>query len=185
MKNIYLISTSVLKENSAINGNVDDSLLLNAILEAQDIELQQILGQKLYTRILADIDNDSLGGDYKQLVDDYCQKVVIYYATARAIPYIHFKVMNKGVQNQNSDNSTPTAFNEMNYLAKKIQNDAEFYAQRLSDYLHGNAYRFPEYLDRSCPNEIKPSGSQYRCGLVLEDTQRCCGNSYNLVDIIY
>lgn len=180
MRSIYIISTSVLKNNSAINNNVDDTLLLNAIMEAQDIELQQILGSRLYNRILDDIDNNELAGDYKMLVDEYCQKVVVYYATARAIPYVHYKIVNKGVNNQNSDNSTPTLFNEMNFLMKKVQNDAEFFAQRLSDFLRNNKDLFPEYAECQCNEDIKPKRNQYRCGLVLEDN-KCCkaGMGYN------
>lgn len=169
MKTIYLISTTLLKENSAINNNVDDTLLLNAILEAQEIELQQTLGSRLYNRILNDIDNDSLSGDYKTLVDDYCQKVVVYYATARAIPYVHYKIVNKGVNSQSSENSTPTAFNEMNFLMKKVENDAEYFNQRLADYLHQNRDKFPEYTEPAGCDEIKPNRSSYRSALVLDE----------------
>lgn len=182
MKKIYLISTSLLKNNSIINSNVDETLLLNAIFESQEIELQQILGSRLYNRILDDIDNSTLSGDYKTLVDDYCQNVVCYYATARAIPYIHYKVVNKGINNQSSEWSQPTAFNEMNFLLKRVQNDAEYYAQRLSDYLQANKDSFPEYkANCGCCGDVAPKRNQYRSGLVLEDCK--CKRGYNIVDI--
>lgn len=182
MQKIYLISTDVLKSNSIINSNVDDSLLLNAIFEAQQIELQQILGSALYNRILDDIDNSTLSGDYKTLVDDYCQNVVTYYATARAIPYVHYKIVNKGVNNQSSDNSQPTAFNEMNFLLKKVQDDAEFFAQRLTSYLEANKDSFPDYKACcSCCGDIQPSKNNYRCGLVLDEREY--KRNYNILDI--
>lgn len=181
-KKIYLISTSVLKENSVICANVDDSLLLNAIIEAQDIELQQTLGTQLYNRILNDIDEDSLAGDYKSLVDDYCQNFVCYFAVYHAIPSISIKIKNKGTVRENSEWSQDSTFQEMSYLRKDIQDKAEFYAQRLSDYLQANKDSFPEYkANCGCCGDVAPKRNQYRSGLVLEDCK--CKRSYNIVDI--
>jgi len=39
---VYFISTSYLKDNSAINENVDDKLLKSAIKEAQEIYIRDI-----------------------------------------------------------------------------------------------------------------------------------------------
>lgn len=182
MKKIYLVSTSLLKTNSIICQNVDDSLLLNAISEAQDIELQQTLGSALYNRILNDVDEGTIAGDYKELLDNYIQNFVCYYAVYHAIPVISIKIKNKGVVRENSEWSQDSTFQEMSYLRKDTQDKAEFYAQRLSDYLQANKDSFPEYkANCGCCGDVAPKRNQYRSGLVLEDCK--CERGYNIVDI--
>lgn len=173
MNNIYLISTQALKDSSIINNNVDDSLLHNAILEAQEIELQQILGTRLYKYIIAAVADDSINdvenANYKYLLDEYCTKVVVYAAMLRAIPYIHYKVMNKGIQTQNSDNSTTTTIAEMEFIMNKVKNDLEFFSTRLSTYLLANRTMFPEYVFVRTIDEISPIPQQYRSSMVMQD----------------
>lgn len=189
MRTIYLISTDQLKNNSAINSNVDDTLLLNAISEAQEIELQQTLGSKLYKKIITLVDTGDISSqensNYKTLLDDYCQKVVVYYATARAIPYLAVKLKNKGATREYSENSSDAAFNEFEYLRKKVENDAQYFAQRLADYLHQNRSDFPEYTEMAGCDEIKPNRRAYRSALVLDQPTCCCVKEhYNIADVL-
>lgn len=173
MNKVYLISTQNLKDSSIINNNVDDSLLHNAILEAQEIELQQILGSKLYKYIINAVEDGSISSssnaEYKSLLDEYCTKVVVYASILRAIPYIHYKVMNKGVQTQNSDNSSTTSISEMEFIMDKIKNDLEFFSTRLSTYLLANREKFPEYSFVKTIDEIAPEPQQYRSAMVMDD----------------
>lgn len=173
MNKVYLISTQNLKDSSIINNNVDDSLLHNAILEAQEIELQQILGTRLYKYIIGLVEDGTISlpinSEYKQLLDEYCTKVVVYAAMLRAIPYIHYKVMNKGVQTQNSENSSTTSISEMEFIMDKIKNDLEFFSTRLSTYLLANREKFPEYSFVKTIDEIAPEPQQYRSAMVMDD----------------
>lgn len=169
MKKTYLISTKVLKEQSIINSNVDDSLLHNAIWEAQNIEIQQILGSCLYNKIIDLVDNDEINNaeyaDYKYLLDEYIQNVIVYAATQRAAVYIRFKVMNKSVTAQNSENSNPVDLNELQYFIDHIKNDLEFFEKRLQDYLRLNEL-FPEYKVCNC-GSLEPQSHVYRTSLAI------------------
>lgn len=165
---VYLLSTSDLKDYSPINENVDDSLLHNAIMEAQEIELCQILGSCLYNRIIDlvntdDIDNET---DYKYLLDNYCRKVIVYAATMRAAVYIRYKIMNKSVSSQNSDNSTPVDLSELQYLIDHVKNDLEFFEKRLQEYLKENKDLYPEYDACEC-NGLAPQKQVFTTSLVI------------------
>ena len=78
MTNVFIISEANLRQFTDINNNVDSELLKNAIREAQDIELQRVLGTKLYNKILDDIKNNTLSGNYETLVLDWIQNVLLY-----------------------------------------------------------------------------------------------------------
>ena len=175
---IYLISTKYFKENTTISDNVDDRLLTNAIYEAGEIQLQQAIGTRLYKKLLQLINDAEItlpeNEKYKTLLDDYCTGVVTYWAWANVLPYIHFKVMNKGVENQNSENSMPTTLQEMNYIKEEIVNKAEFFTERLIGFLRENYKDYPEYNANFHVDEIRPDGNAYFSGMVFDsDTDNC------------
>lgn len=173
MNAIYLISTDFLKKNTPINDNVADFLLNRAILDAQNINLQQVLGTVLFRKILALVGDGSISNPenvkYKNLLDDYIQPLVLSFAFVYAIPSIRFKVMNVGVVSQSSDNSNPTDTKELQMVIDDARNKAEYYATILSDYLKANIKDFPELLQNKEIDEKRPMINQYTCGLVLSD----------------
>lgn len=178
MERIFLISTQDLKDFTVINDNVDDSLLHNAIQEAQDITLQQLLGTKLYKKILALVNNDEISlpanAQYKTLLDEYCIKVVLYSALHRAIPVIHYKIVNKGITTQTSENSQTTTISEMEFLMNRVKNDLEFYSNRLASYLLANIQLYPEYMSATKIDEIIPNVTPYRTSMVLSSPVNPC-----------
>lgn len=178
MKQIFLISTQDLKNYSIINNNVDDSLLHNAILEASEIELQELLGTKLYKKILQLIDNDQIAlpqnSYYKTLLDEYCTKVVLYAALHRAIPYVHYKVVNKGITTQSSEYSTTTSIQEMEFLMDKIKNDLEFFSNRMTKYLLANIRFYPEYMSATSIDDMIPNVTPYRTSMVIGSSEPPC-----------
>lgn len=173
MNTIYLISTQFLKENTPINDNVADYLLNNAIRDAQTINLQQVTGTKLYRKILELVANgtinDAENEKYKILLDDYAQPLILNYAFMYAIPQIRYKVMNVGVVNQSSDNSTPTDARDLQLVIDDARNKAEYYADILGDFLRANFKDYPEYLDNKKLDEKRPQMHQFTCGMVLSD----------------
>lgn len=178
MKQIFLISTQDLKNYSIINDNVDDSLLHNAILESQEIELQELLGTKLYKKILQLIDNDQIAlsqnSYYKTLLDEYCTKIVLYAALHRAIPYVHYKVVNKGITTQSSEYSTTTSIQEMEFLMDKIKNDLEFFSNRMTKYLLANIRFYPEYMSATSIDDMIPNVQPYRTSMVIGSSEPPC-----------
>lgn len=185
MERIFLISTQDLKDYTPISNNVDDSLLHNAIQEAQDITLQQLLGTKLYKKILALVNNDEINlpsnAQYKSLIDEYCTKVILYSALHRAIPVIHYKIVNKGITTQTSENSQTTTISEMGFLMNRVKNDLEFYSNRLASYLLANIQLYPEYMSATKIDEITPNVTPYRTSMVLSSSVKPCvrGVGYN------
>lgn len=80
MTDVFIISEENLRQFTDINNNVDSKLLKNAVREAQDIEIQRILGTKLYQAILDKIETNTLAGDYQTLVLDWVQNALLYAA---------------------------------------------------------------------------------------------------------
>lgn len=189
MNTIYFISEDYLKQNSPINLNVEQTLLNNAIIDAQILRIQSVLGSALYKKIETLISAGDItlpaNSNYKTLLDDYIQPAVRAWALVEALPYIRYKIVNKSITAQNSDNSTPIDLEEMKYFTANLTNKAEFYCERIAYYLCDNSNLFPEYRS-TVDNDILPDKTGYFCGIQLDDDNYCerrIGYNYNTYDL--
>lgn len=175
MSKVYFIDSTYVTNSTPINLNVEPQLLNSAIIEAQIIHIQSVIGTKLYKKMEQLITGATMAtaGNYKILMDDYIRPSLVHWSLYECIPYVHFKIMNKGVVNQNSDNSTSSDLEEIKFLQQQIKNKAEFITQRLVDYLISNMSLFPEYTTNNDYDEMQPSGNAYFSGLVLDDDYDC------------
>ncbi len=158
-----------LKSSTAINYNVDTAFLLPFLKIAQDKHMQVILGTDLYEKIendIAGVSGASLTGVYKVLVDDYIQDAIIHYALIEALPFISFQIKNGTVTQKNSENGTAATKEDLNWLIQKERDTAEFYGQRIVDYLCDNSSSFPEYTSNS-GSDLCPISSAYNIGIRL------------------
>lgn len=174
MTTVQLISETTLKNNSPINLNVEQSLLNLAINEGQEQHIQMALGSKLYQKILdivvdGTIKTDPNMSDYKTLLDNYIAPALIYWSLVECLNYVRYKIMNKGVQVQNSDNSNTPELEEIKYFQQAITNKAEFKQQRLIDYLIENSTLFSEYTSTIDYDDIAPESNGYFSGMQLDN----------------
>lgn len=192
MARVYLISTTYLKSHTPINNNVTDELLNNAIFEAQSIHIQQTIGSRLFNKILNLIETNDINlpvnADYKTLLDDYLMECTAYWAMYEALPYIRYKIVNKGVENQYSDWSSNTDSQEFNRLQEAIGDKAQFFTKRLSDFILENRIRYPEYIQNNRIDEMHPDGGEYFSGIQFDGyicpCERTMGNNRNAIDIL-
>ncbi len=145
MTTTFLISEAKLREYTDIDNNVDTALIKNGIREAQDIELQRLLGTLLYDKLLSDVDSDALTGNYKTLVDDYAQDFLIYAAYYYILDSIYLRSRNNGLLTPNGgENSDSVDRTLYNVKRQSVKNKMEYYAEGLKDYLIEEEALFPE-----------------------------------------
>lgn len=171
---IYFINQQYLKDNSVLNLNIEPQLINQAIIESQYIHIQQMIGTDLYKKFEYLISGNTISNhtDYKLLLDDYIIPCLVNYSIYESIPYIRFKMMNKSVGGQSSDNSTPADLEEIKFLQANIKNKAEFLGERLISYLINHTSLYPEYSTNEC-DDIKPEITNYFCGIQLDDDLNC------------
>lgn len=152
MSKILFISESFLKQYSNVHDNVDPKYIKEGIRKAMDKYIQPALGTNLYVTIENNIETSSGGmsaNNYKTLVDRYIMPCMKEWALYEMRYELHYKIFNKGVVTQNSDNSTSVGIRELEEIFNKRKNDAEWYTKRLVDYLCNNSDLFPEYNNNS------------------------------------
>ena len=174
MTTTLLISEAKVRAFSDINESVDDSLMVNAIREAQDIVMQPIMGTILYNTLIEKIDNNSLSGSYQTLVDDYIQPALIYASLYNITENVYVRTRNNGLLTptggENSVNVDKTMYDTKR---QSIFNKQQFYSDQLSRYLNEKYNLFPELGENTELYQFIPDyGSQYRSPIVMQRNTR-------------
>jgi len=173
---VKLISETYLKEIAPINLNVDMKDLVVHIVPAQDLHIQPILGTNLYNEILEAYSGQTLSANQIKLVE-YIKPAVAFKTIELALPFLTFNIKNKGLQLQFGDNSKEVELEVVNYMRNEVKNLAEFYSERIVQFLYINSNLFPSYI---APNtDIAPDkSSQFDSGFVFYKNNSCT-NSFN------
>lgn len=178
-ENILLISDTMIKERTAIHGNIDPKLIYPDIKVAQDMYIMPILGTGLYNKLQAIISDGTISSDpvnvnYKFLIDKYLVDALMYYTLAELPTTISYQFWNKGVVRKQGENTELPTMSELIDLSNKYKNRAEFYAQRLRLWIVQNAPAwFPEYLNPgSTIDTITPEQRAFTMPVYLGDEGR-------------
>jgi len=157
MAKALFIKTSDIVKKTSLSGSVDSNKFLQYVEVAQEIHVQNLLGTDLYDKISSDIVGGTLSGDYKDLVDDYIKPILINYGMVEYLGFAQYEISNAGIYKHRIETSETASKEEVDYLVGKHKNYADYYSDRLIEYLcmNGTRDKFPEYYTNS-GNDIKP-----------------------------
>tara|TARA_R110001599_G_scaffold347011_1_gene572881 strand:+ start:23314 stop:23874 length:561 start_codon:yes stop_codon:yes gene_type:complete len=179
---ILFIDADYIKAYSQVGGNVDEKFFLSAIITAQDKYIQPILGTNLYKDVQTNIAN--LAGEnanYPALMNDYIRMATMRWALVELYPYLSNKILNSSISQVSGDNATPLAKSEVDALISLERNNAQFYSERMIDYLQANTSLFPKYGTTTDSSQMSPTNSvYYENGLTISgDSNRNWLNKIN------
>jgi hypothetical protein len=169
-KNTLFVSRNDIVKRTPLGGNIDPDKIIPFVKTSQDKYILIILGTVLYDKLQTDIENGTLTGIYRSLVNDYIVDTLVHYAMVEALPFLAYTIANGGiVKNISSEQATSPSKNDIDFLLQKELGTAQFYAERLTDYLIAFSQNIPEYLQTTgFSNNVFPDkGQQYRNGWVL------------------
>lgn len=166
-KEALIISEEVFKALAPVTGDLDWSYIWPHILATQDMWVQPKLGQKLYEKIMEEIDAGTLADPYKKLLDDFIARVTVWFTCYAGFPFWGIKVVNSGIIQRITDDGQPTSLTDIDKLRELCRTQGEFYLQRLLDYLCANSTDFPEYTVCDA-GELGAEKVNYTGGLNLE-----------------
>ena len=167
MAEALLITRKDVVKFTALSGNVDTDKFIQYVKIAQDKHIENYLGTDLLESIQAKIVATSLTGDYQTLVNDYVKPCLIHWSMVEMLPFSAYTIANKGVFKHNSENAENASKEEVDYLLEKERNTAQYYTNRLIDYLSFNApSKFPEYYT-STNEDVHPDKDASFEGWVL------------------
>ncbi len=179
MATTILVSENKIKSFTNINKNVDIDAIRAEIAVAQDIHLMPLLGAKFYYHLLDQVSatGNTFNADELTLINDFIAPYLINASYYEMIPHLHVRTMNVGLVapagleggRQGVDMET------MKYLRGIQKQRADFYKQRLQDYLltgRGQG-KFPDYDSTSTIDGITPmKNEKYNSPIYLNHTSR-------------
>jgi hypothetical protein len=174
--NTLLISDVMIKEKTAIHGNIDPKLIYPHIKVAQDLYIHPTLGTALFNKLITDVAATTITGDYKTLLDSYIVDCLIYYTLAALPVHLSFQFWNKGMVRKQGEDTELPSMDELLSVSNTYRNYAEHYNNRLRLYLRQNAAtKFPEYLNPgSGLDDIHPDNKSFTMPVYLGDD---CGTN--------
>jgi hypothetical protein len=172
--NVLLISESTLKERTYISDNVDVKYLRETILYCQDVHVVRIIGSDLFNQLKTQVTGGTLTPANTTLINDYIHPVLIWRVTAESAYWSSNKLMNKGVMQQSSENSQMASGLTIANLQANANDKAEYYEQRLVDFLCENEASYPAYANpTNGVDVIQPlRGNAFTSPIYLGEPQR-------------
>lgn len=166
---ILFIDALYVKQNSVLNQNVDDNLLISNIQAAQDMFLMPILGSGLFGQIRQQASANTLTVTTLYMLTTFMQPILCNSTLMELLPFLNFQLKNKSVVKQHSEFSEPASAEEINILVEKYRSRAAFYAQRFTNWLLDNLsnpelnnYLNPQLYTTSCGIDLYyPNSSSY------------------------
>jgi hypothetical protein len=168
---LFINRNDIIK-NSPLQGAIDADALLPFVRTAQDKYLKNLLGTVLFDYLQAQIIANtvsSLSVYYQDLLDDHIKYTLLWYACVEYIPFSSVQFKSNGAVKQQSEQGIAPAKSEIDYLKQQSQNNADYYALRLQNYLIAYSQFIPEYLESvGNQTQIYPDQSnQYFSGVQL------------------
>ncbi len=168
MATTLFINRTDLIRNSIMDGNLNTDKFIQFIKIAQEIDVQQIMGTKMYDGLTTAIPNIDLPANarWKTVLDDYIAPMLIWYAQSNYMPFAAYQIKNGGVFKHTSENAQSVDKNEIDFLVEKARTNAEWYSRRFIDFMSFNQTTYPEYTS-NINDDIYPSNDATFNGWVL------------------
>lgn len=178
MTDILLITEQSIKNITNISDNMAGKLLLTAIRESQEINLREILGDALLDELKRQVAENDVRETYNQLILQ-CQYFLAYQSCANICMITSVKIDNAGLQRVSDEKMEPLPVSEVNQIHDYYQQKADFYCERLQNFLLQHKEDYPQLSTRQCNSINANLYSSATCGIFLggprsKGTQRDC-----------
>lgn len=134
MAKVYLINIKDIKEESVLPSNVDEKMVLLALKEATDLELEPLVSKEYLEGLNQGIINKNLSDKDKEVIRDYIKPFLIYATLFYVIPLLHNKVNNKGVNVSTDATLTASAPKYVDSFQQMVNQRFDSYKRRLINF---------------------------------------------------
>lgn len=169
----FFVDEDYIRENTPIDDNVDAKLFKMARREAQDTHIRDVIGSGIYDQLCDQINADTLSALNTTLISNYIAPCLKYYVLYESAGTISFQILNKGISTRNSEYQQPADINAITSLMNRWKDKAEYYANRLRDYLCENENNYPLFRNPgSSIDTIYPNKAQMFGGIFLDGDEK-------------
>jgi hypothetical protein len=169
------IDDQYLKELTPLGKSIDIDMIYPFVQESQDIYTQDLLGTPLYNYLEYKLYiGTTFSTPYftQKEIDliNICSKALAYWTIYLALPHLAIQIRNIGVARATSENTTVSTVQELKYIRQEMQDLAEFWNQRVINFICENVTFFPLY--NAASDDMYPQTYQYDSDIYIEDRYR-------------
>lgn len=150
---IYLISPETIKATTNVSDNLDDKYMVSAIQEAQEIDLQGIVGECLLNYLKQLVNEDTINNEenevYKDMLDK-AQYYLCYSVISKLCLLTNFKFNNFGVNTSSDEHLEGLSLADTKRLEEYYIKKADFFAKLLQEFLIDNKNNIPQLTECQC-----------------------------------
>lgn len=147
---VLFVNADYLKRITNLNGSVETSLIVPAVILAQDKFIQSYIGTDLLNYLKTNV--ATLSGVYETLMDTYVRKATAWWTMVELIPNMYVRLDNGGLVIRSSENTIQITEGDLHREIENARQNAQFYTERLVSYLTKNSSSFPEYRSNQYPD---------------------------------
>lgn len=166
MNNVLFANVTELKDSGIIDKNIQDIDIMVSIRKVQSTVIQSVLGTNLYDRIVDEITSDSVSDAVKILLDAYIFEAIAYLTKADLQLELSFRTCSTGLQSTNDETKTNAFLSEIKYIKQHNDNTAQFYVNRMEEFIKAYKEQYPEYCTVRDKSDMKPQ-NKYQIGMNL------------------
>jgi hypothetical protein len=165
MATVLLVSEQRMKQWTSLDNNIRIDVLTPSIINAQEIYIQDTLGTKFFNRLKNGIVANDLTTNESTFLNDYVGPTLIQYSLYLLLPNLKYKFVEKGILNGSSEETQPTTLDELQYLRESALDTAQFYNNRMLEFLSDNPNMFTAYTDPGTNGMMPNKETPYFSGL--------------------
>lgn len=153
----FFITEKYLKDNTTISNNCDVKDVLINVRSSSDMYVRSILGTFFYNDLLSKYNNKTLN-DNEIILVSYIQPSVAWKSAAESVITLSYQLKNKGIQTQSGDYSNSAEYKEIMFLYHHYSDKADFYLNKLGEYLKVSGDIYPNYTSKSNIDSVIRNG---------------------------
>ena len=162
---VLLVSEQRMKDWTSLDNNIRIDVLTPAILNAQSVYVQDSLGSPFYNRLLTGVKDNDLTTDEETFLRDLVGPMLMQYSLYLLLPNLKYKYVEKGILSGSSEETSDTTLEELQYLRTTALDLAQFYDERLKEYLCDYPSLFPIYRNWNLKGMKPNKETSYFSGL--------------------
>ena len=120
---------------SYVESNFDEQMLGQLIWDIQELYILPIVGTALYDELRTQIQAGTLTASNQTLLFEKINPALMWHLLSKGAHIFTYKIRNKGIVTQRSDNSQPATMSELDRMVKQFESFAQTYSDRLMKYL--------------------------------------------------
>jgi hypothetical protein len=184
MSYVYYVSENYIRENLPVEYSLLSGNIIPALNQAHLINVMNLVGDRMFNEINRLITTGDINlpqySNWKFLLDNYLQNVVVYWTGVYLTNNLLAKYANRGLQQENSEFGNPIDLSVWRTLKNQMEDLAGYYSQRANDWLYWNQNFFTPFYTYMISDGLQPADPSDKVrsgGLVLNRRPRFSENN--------